>query len=124
MPLIACKKCMGTGHVCKDHPHLAWGPMVSDVDHPRKGACYCGAAGEPCMECKTFVTVTPQDVFKPKFDEREFGIHLKHATDKVKLVVEAARKFVKSADEFFPEYPSGVTEPLDALVEAVNALGD
>ena len=83
-----------------------------------------GAAGEPCMECKTFVTVTPQDVFKPKFDEREFGIHLKHATDKVKLVVEAARKFVKSADEFFPEYPSGVTEPLDALVEAVNALGD
>lgn len=46
-----CPVCLGTGHVCEDHPTKAWGEMLSDADSPVAGACYCGAAGAPCGRC-------------------------------------------------------------------------
>jgi hypothetical protein len=47
-----CRTCLGTGTVCEAHPDKAWGAMVSDDSNPQAGACYCGAAGEPCPNCR------------------------------------------------------------------------
>lgn len=50
-----CPVCVGTGHVCENHPNRLWGGMCCD---PRTtggglcvhGACHCGA-GMPCPTC-------------------------------------------------------------------------
>jgi hypothetical protein len=46
-----CSTCRGCGHVCENHPDLAWGEMISDENDPKPGACYCGGAGMPCPQC-------------------------------------------------------------------------
>lgn len=38
-------------------------------------------------------------------------------------VISAAREFVRTADEFFPEDPSVLSEPLQYLQEALDRLG-
>jgi hypothetical protein len=42
----------------------------------------------------------------------------------IQKVIDAARRFVRCADEFFPEYPDAVGECLDPLIDAIDALGD
>jgi hypothetical protein len=44
--------------------------------------------------------------------------------EKVAKVVEEARRLVKLADEFMPEYPGAIGEQLDALIDAVDGLGE
>lgn len=38
-----CPYCLGTGHVCEDHPLEPWSGAVGDAL-----GCPCGAAGMPC----------------------------------------------------------------------------
>lgn len=38
-------------------------------------------------------------------------------------VAAMARAFLKAYDEFFPEYPYAISEPLDHLLEATSACG-
>lgn len=40
-----CPWCLGTGHVCEDHPGKPWAYTLGE-DDPR--SCNCGAAGMPC----------------------------------------------------------------------------
>jgi len=42
-----CLTCLGTGLVCEEHPDQAWGDGIPGL--PLAGACYCGAAGMPCL---------------------------------------------------------------------------
>lgn len=41
----SCLRCLGSGSVCEDHPHLAWGGLLPE-------GCQCGAPGMPCWEGK------------------------------------------------------------------------
>lgn len=40
----------------------------------------------------------------------------------VEGVAKAARAFLASYDEFYPDYPSAIGENLDALIEALDKL--
>jgi len=42
----------------------------------------------------------------------------------VKGIADAARAFLRTYDEFFPEYPEAIGEDLAALIDAVDKLGD
>lgn len=44
-----CPTCLGTGHVCEDHPTKAWGDIIGQGSDTEPGTvCWCGAAGAPC----------------------------------------------------------------------------
>jgi hypothetical protein len=44
--------------------------------------------------------------------------------EQITNVANAARRFLQAYDEFFPDYPPAVAEPLERLTIAVDALGN
>jgi hypothetical protein len=49
----SCPRCLGSGSVCENHPHLPWGDLLP-------AGCQCGAAGMPCWEGKDRLDDDPE----------------------------------------------------------------
>lgn len=61
-----------------------------------------------------FVPLTPEEQAASDWKNRQA----------VEGIAAAARRFLATYDEFWPEYPETIGEPLDTLMESFNALGD
>ncbi len=59
-----CSRCDSTGWVCEAHPERPW---------DGKGACGCGAPGDPCPECNELAGETPRQPAGMRIDIAKDG---------------------------------------------------
>ncbi len=75
------------------------------------------------METQVERFVIPPPTFGPdSLEERAESDRKSRAA--VEKIAAAARSFLSTYDEFWPEYPEAIGEPLDALMTSFDALGD
>ena len=60
---------------------------------------------------------------KPPTPEEAASLSVRHLQEAASIA-DACRAYLREYDEFYPQYPTGLSEVVDGLIAALDATGD